>query len=217
LPRKLNPNIHTPTGAEVIMTDNMEGSGNARGSPVAHLEASIKVLQDATRAFSDNRIERAVDLIVAALRDNRPLLVCGNGGSAADAQHITAELVGRFLRKRRALNAICLSANVAVLTAWANDRDYADVFSRQVEAHGTPGALLLAISTSGNSANVIRAAETAQRLGLPVISLTGRGGGKLAAHSDILLDAPSDQVPLIQQVHICLYHYICDRVETALA
>lgn len=182
-----------------------------------YLDASIRVLEDTIAAFADDRVERAIELIAASLRENRPLLICGNGGSASDAAHITGELVGRFLKERRALNAICLSANTAVITAWANDYSYDDVFARQVEAHGNDGGVLFVISTSGNSANVVRAAQAAKRLGLPVIALTGRGGGKLAAHSDVLLDAPSDKTPLIQQVHICLYHYICERVEALLA
>ncbi len=186
-------------------------------SIVAHLEGSIKVLRDSVAAFDDDRVERAIELISQALRNNRPLLVCGNGGSASDAQHITGELVGRFLKERRALNAICLSANTSVLTAWANDYNYDDIFARQVEAHGAGGGVLLAISTSGNSANVVRAAETAKRLGLAVVSLTGLGGGKLKGLSDILLDVPSKSTPFIQQVHICLYHHICERVEAILA
>jgi D-sedoheptulose 7-phosphate isomerase len=105
---------------------------------------------------------------------------------------------------------------MAALTAWANDCDYADVFARQVEAHAASGAVLLAISTSGNSLNVVRAAETAKRLGLAVVSMTGRGGGKLAPLSDVLLDVPSERVPFIQQVHICLYHYMCERIEANL-
>jgi D-sedoheptulose 7-phosphate isomerase len=110
--------------------------GNAAGtaSIAAYLESSIDVLHDAVAAFSDTRVDNAVRLIADSLRLNRPLLICGNGGSASDAQHITGELVGRFLKERRALNAICLSANVSVLTAWANDYDYDDVFARQVEA-----------------------------------------------------------------------------------
>src|SRR5205085_8959711 len=103
------------------------------------------------------------------------------------------------------------------LTAWANDYDYDDIFARQVEAHGASGGVLLVISTSGNSVNVIRAAQAAKRLGIPVIALTGRGGGDLSNQCDVLLDVPCDQTPLIQQVHICLYHYICERVEALLA
>ena len=185
-------------------------------SVAGYLEASIRVLEDATEAFADDRVDRAVELICNGLRQNRPLLICGNGGSASDAEHIATELVGRFLKDRRALNAICLTANAGVLTAWANDHDYDDVFARQVEAHGASGGVLLVLSTSGNSANVVRAAQAAKRLKLPVIALTGRGGGALASNCDILLDVPSDHTPLIQQVHICLYHYICARVEALL-
>jgi D-sedoheptulose 7-phosphate isomerase len=187
-----------------------------RASVGAYLEESIRILEDASLAFSDDRTERAVELICNAMRQNKPLLVCGNGGSAADAQHITGELVGRFLKDRRALNAICLAANVAAMSAWANDCDYDDVFARQVEAHGAGGGVLMVLSTSGNSQNVIRAAQTAKQLGLPVIALTGAGGGELANHCDVLLDVPSNRTPLVQQVHICLYHYICERIETLL-
>jgi D-sedoheptulose 7-phosphate isomerase len=187
-----------------------------RASVGAYLEESIRILEDASLAFSDGRTDQAVDLICNSMRQNKPLLVCGNGGSAADAQHITGELVGRYLKDRRALNAICLAANVAAMSAWANDCDYDDVFARQVEAHGADGGVLMVLSTSGNSQNVIRAAQTAKRLGLPVIALTGAGGGELAKHCDVLLDVPSNRTPLVQQVHICLYHYICERIETLL-
>ena len=199
-----------------MTNEGTESATKPHASAVAHLKASIKVLEDAVTAFDDDRTEEAIELISRALRKRLPLLVCGNGGSAADAQHITGELIGRFLQDRRALNAICLSANMAALTAWANDCDYADVFARQVEAHAVPGAVLLAISTSGNSPNVVRAAETAKRLGLAVIALTGRGGGKLGPHSDVLLDVPSERIPFVQQVHICLYHYMCERIEANL-
>ena len=189
----------------------------ASSSFAEYFDASIKALAEARAAFDDERIARAVGIIVGALGRGQPLLICGNGGSAADAQHITGELVGQFLRKRRALNAVCLVANPAVLTAWANDFEFNDVFARQVEAHAVPGAVLLAISTSGNSENVVRAAITARKLGLPVVSLTGRGGGRLAPHTDVLLDVPSSETPYIQQVHICLYHFICKRIEEDLA
>lgn len=183
----------------------------------AHFKASIEALEVSAAAFADDRIDRAIGLIADALKASRPLLVCGNGGSAADAQHITAELVGRFLKDRRPYNVICLAADVAVLTAWGNDQGFDDVFARQVEAHGMLGGVLLVLSTSGNSTNIVRAAESAKRFGLPVIALTGQGGGKLKALSDILLDVPSKQTPLIQQVHTCLYHYICEQAEARLA
>ncbi|PWC59591.1 phosphoheptose isomerase [Azospirillum sp. TSH7] len=163
------------------------------------------------------RVEAAVDAVTAALGANKALLVCGNGGSASDAQHITGELVGRFLKERRGLKAICLSSNPAVLTAWSNDYSYDTVFSRQTEAYGEPGGVILGISTSGNSRNVIAAFEVAKQMGMTTIAMTGEGGGKMAELSDILLDVPSRSTPLIQQVHICLYHYLCEQVEARLA
>lgn len=196
------------------MTNNTTTPSNAIAD---YLDLSGKALREAARSFNDERIDSAVTLITEALRHDRPLLVCGNGGSASDAQHITGELVGRFLKERRALNAICLAANTSVMTAWANDYDYADIFARQVEAHGKNGGVLLAISTSGNSANVIRAAQTAQSYQIPVVALTGRGGGELARFCDVLLDVPSEETPFIQQAHICIYHFLCERIEAALA
>lgn len=183
-------------------------------SLTGYLDESVRLLEATRVAFDDGRMDRAVALISHALKQGGPLLVCGNGGSAADAQHIVGELVGRFLVERQALNAICLSSNVSVVTAWANDYSYDDIFARQVEAHCATGAgVLLCISTSGNSNNVVRAAETARRLGLPVISLTGDGGGRLATCSSVLLDVPSSTTPMIQQAHMCLYHYLCARIE----
>ena len=155
--------------------------------------------------------------ITAALGANRPLLVCGNGGSASDAQHITGELVGRFLKERRGLKAICLSSNAAVLTAWANDYSYESVFARQVEAYAEEGGVLLGLSTSGNSPNVVAAFEAARARGMATVAMTGEGGGRLAGLSDVLLAVPSRHTPLIQQVHICLYHYLCEEIEARLA
>ena len=183
----------------------------------AYLDRSIDVLRQLRDSGADDRVEEAVSRVATALGAGRPLLVCGNGGSAADAQHITGELVGRFLKERRGLKAICLSSNAAVLTAWANDYDYETVFSRQVEAYGEPGGVLLGISTSGNSGNVVKAFEAARAHGLATIALTGEGGGKLAALADVLLDVPSRHTPLIQQAHICLYHFLCEQVEARLA
>lgn len=163
------------------------------------------------------RMEDAVQACVAALAAGKAMMVCGNGGSAADAIHITGELVGRFLKERKALNCICLSSNPAVMTAWANDYEFATVFARQVEAYGATGGVLLGISTSGHSANVVRAFETARAMGVRTIGLTGEGGGTMAAAADILLDVPSRATPLIQQVQICLYHYLCEQIEARLA
>lgn len=182
-----------------------------------YLAGSEAALAAARASSGVARCDAAVAAIVAALSKGTPLLVCGNGGSASDAMHITGELVGRFLKERRALNCICLSSNPAVLTAWSNDYSFETVFSRQVEAYGAKGGVILGISTSGNSANVIEAFKAARGMGMTTIGLTGEGGGKMATVTDILVDVPSRSTPIIQQVHICLYHYICEQVELAMA
>jgi D-sedoheptulose 7-phosphate isomerase len=177
----------------------------------------VTPLQQLGREPFAGRVRQAIDLIVATLRVGKPVLVCGNGGSAADALHISGELVGRFFRERRGLPVICLSANASVLTAWANDVSFESVFARQVEAFGQPGSVLWCLSTSGRSKNVIAAADAARQLGLSVIAMTGEGGGLLAALSDVLLDVPSRSTPRIQEMHTVLYHFICERVEDAVA
>lgn len=182
-----------------------------------YLETSIEGLAALKAHDLSGAVDRAVDIIVAALAAGKPMLVCGNGGSAADAQHIAGELVGRFLRERKAYNVIALGTDTAVVTAWSNDYSYESLFARQVEAHGSQGAVLLAISTSGNSKNVLAAAEMARQLGMTVIALTGEGGGKLMPLADVLLDVPSRFTPVIQQGHLCLYHYLCGAIEDRLA
>jgi len=162
-------------------------------------------------------MQSAIGAIVTALSAGRPLLVCGNGGSAADAMHIAGELVGRFLKNRRAYNVLALPANTAVLTAWGNDCGFDTVFSRQVEAHGTPGGVLLAISTSGNSPSILLAAEQARAMNMTVVAMTGDTGGKLAPLADILLNVPSTHTPIIQQGHLVLYHHLCEVVEARLS
>jgi len=180
------------------------------------LKSAARLLESVSTSPIIGRVDRAIEMISEALSEGLPLLVCGNGGSASDAMHITGELVGRYLKERKALNCICLSSNPAVLTAWANDYSYETVFSRQVEAYGRAGGVILGLSTSGNSANVVKAFETARSLGMSTIAMTGEGGGKVAAVSDILIDVPSKRTPDIQQVHICLYHYLCEMVEARL-
>jgi D-sedoheptulose 7-phosphate isomerase len=164
----------------------------------------------------DDVMDQAVEATACALAANRPLLVCGNGGSAADAQHIVGEMVGRFLKERRAFKAICLSSNPAVLTAWSNDYSFETVFSRQVEAYAESGGVLLGLSTSGNSRNVILALEAARTRGMITIGLTGQGGGSMAPLCDHLFAVPSTSTPAIQQVHLCLYHCFCAAVEARL-
>ncbi len=160
-------------------------------------------------------VDAAIALIAGALRDDRVLLVCGNGGSMADAQHIAGELGARFLKERRGLKAIALGTNQTLLTAWSNDYDYISAYAREVEAVGEPGGALLAISTSGNSPNILKAAEAARAKGMSVVALTGEGGGRLGPLADRLLAVPSRATPRIQEAHIVLYHYICQAVEDA--
>ena len=163
-----------------------------------------------------SKIEAAGALVVRSLAANKPLLICGNGGSAADAQHISGELVGRFLLERRALNVICLSANTAIITAWGNDYDYESIFARQVEAHGNNGGVLLCLSTSGNSKNVIVALGVAKHLGMATIGMTGEGGGHMAPLCDVLIDVPSKVTPRVQEMHLVIYHFLCEQIELAL-
>lgn len=182
-----------------------------------YMESSVEALTATRRTLDSVKIDASVETIASAFESNKPLLICGNGGSAADSMHIAGELVGRFLKERRALKAIALSADPAILTAWGNDYSYEGIFARQVEAYGEAGGVLLAISTSGNSANVTEAAMAARTKGMTVIALTGEGGGRLGTMADILLAVPSRVTPLIQQVHICVYHYLCAAIEERIA
>jgi D-sedoheptulose 7-phosphate isomerase len=178
-----------------------------------YLAESSALLTAAAGAIGQPAVDAAVDAIVRALSAGKPLLVCGNGGSACDAMHITGELVARFLQERRALKAICLSSNSAIMTAWSNDYSFATAIARQVEAYGERGAVLLGISTSGNSENILAAFQRAREMGMVTIALTGEGGGRMAALADRLLAVPSRNTPLIQQVHVCIYHYLCQSIE----
>ncbi|MFQ3640066.1 MAG: D-sedoheptulose 7-phosphate isomerase, partial [Chloracidobacterium sp.] len=157
----------------------------------------------------------AARMVETIRRDGR-LLLCGNGGSAADAQHIAAELVGRFERDRRPFPALALTTDTSALTAIANDLGYTEVFARQLAALGRPGDLLLAISTSGQSPNVIRAAEVARDRQMTVLGLTGRTGGALLPLCDLCLCVPSDATPRIQEMHIFIGHVLCDVIERTL-
>ncbi len=161
-------------------------------------------------------INMAGEWIVASLRHGGKLLTLGNGGSAADAQHIAAELVGRYLKERRGLPALALTVNTSTLTAVANDYGYERVFARQLEALGRSGDVCLALSTSGNSPNVVAAATVARDLGIKVIGLTGRSGGQLKVLCDACICVPSDETPRIQEAHILVGHVLCDFVEREL-
>jgi len=163
-----------------------------------------------------DRIAQAAGVIIAAYESGGGVFLFGNGGSAADAQHIACELVGRFLKERRALKAEALSTNTSVLTAVANDYDHEMVFARQLEANARPGDVAIGLSTSGNSSNVVAALVRASRMGLKTIAITGRGGGKCAQAADILLDVPSDLTPRVQESTAIIYHVICELVENAV-
>jgi D-sedoheptulose 7-phosphate isomerase len=167
----------------------------------AQLESQLSVLQEIGLALT------------AALRGGGKILWCGNGGSAADSQHLAAELVGRFRRERRGLASISLTTDTSILTCVANDFGYDSVFSRQVEAIGRPGDLLVALSTSGNSRNVVAALEAARSKGLTTVALTGKGGGKMAQLADHVLSVESTDTARIQEVHILAGHMLCDWVE----
>jgi len=159
-------------------------------------------------------IEKIADEIVKCYKErNGRVLICGNGGSAADSQHIAGELVGRFKLERPALDARALTTDTSILTAWSNDYDFETVFARQVEACARKLDILLGISTSGNSKDVVKAFEKGREIGTYNIALTGEGGGKLKELSDICFDVYSKDTPRIQESHMLIYHIVCDLVE----
>jgi phosphoheptose isomerase len=198
-----------------IVSDNSEASETSMTSIERVFAEHTEVIGRAAGELPP-LIEQIVTLIHRCLRDGHKVLACGNGGSAADAQHLVAELVGRFRDERRALAAVTLMADSATLTALANDYGYEQVFARQIEALAGPGDVLIAISTSGNSANVVHAAVAACAKGCAVVALTGTGGGKLAEHADYSLRAPSNVVARIQEVHALCIHAIADALDARI-
>jgi D-sedoheptulose 7-phosphate isomerase len=180
----------------------------------------LRETADTLRTISDSdyavAVEQALDLLEETFRAGRTLLAFGNGGSSADAQHLCAELVGRFLLDRPALPAIALTTNQALLTAWSNDCRFEDIFARQIEGLGRPGDVAWGISTSGNSANVVNALSRARERGLRTIGLTGSGGGRMAEYCDVLMAVPLQQTPRIQEVHLVTFHAICGALEQRL-
>ena len=179
-------------------------------------DASIRAKQVFLEEGVD-ALERAIDLVADALAAGRKLLLFGNGGSAADAQHIAAEFVGRFRRERHALAAIALTTDTSALTAIANDYGYDEVFARQVRALGGPGDVAIAISTSGNSPSVLRGVATCKRLGIHTVGLTGGNGGKLRGRVDYLLNvSASRETARIQETHILAGHVMCELVDERL-
>ncbi len=176
--------------------------------------ANMRSLADDTAMHAD--LLRAVGLCEQALRNGRKLLFAGNGGSAADAQHWAGELVSRFYYDRPGLAALALTTDSSILTAIGNDYGYDYTFARQVEALGQAGDVFVAISTSGNSPNILRAAEAARARGVHVVGFTGRGGGKLAPLTDICFRMPSDETPRIQEGHEFIGHLLCALVESRM-
>ena len=181
----------------------------------ASLKATSKLYVDMSEVLAEPAA-RAAELLIAALKGGGTLYVCGNGGSAAESQHIAGELVGRFLMNRPALPCVALTTDTSVLTAVANDYDFSRTFERQVEALVKPGDVLWALSTSGNSPNVLKAAVRARQRGAKVLGMTGRGGGKLAELCDLCLCVPADSSPAIQEGHLTLIHILCRLVEEAM-
>ncbi|MFT7578664.1 MAG: D-sedoheptulose 7-phosphate isomerase [Myxococcota bacterium] len=176
------------------------------------LDEHIDVV-NASRAVLSAPMKAAFERSQAALQADGAILICGNGGSAADAQHFAAELVGRYEKERRALRAIALTTDTSNLTAIGNDYGYEHIFSRQVAALGRRGDVLIAISTSGNSANIVLAAETARNLGMGVIAMTGEGGGRLGEISDVLLAVPCGRTARVQEVHELCLHTLAQALE----
>lgn len=184
----------------------------------AHFRASAQLKLDAMESLSEP-IARGVEMMVESLMANGKIMACGNGGSAADAQHFAAELVNRFERERPPIAGLALTTDSSILTSVGNDYEFEQIFSKQIKAIGQPGDVLLAISTSGGSRNVIRAVEAAHEREIRVIALTGRGGGDLGnalLPTDVHICVPHPQTPRIQEVHLLALHCLCDGIDNLL-
>ena len=185
---------------------------------IGHFNESAELKIQAATALA-HPISEAIELMFMALSNGNRILACGNGGSAAYAQHFSAGLVGRFERERLPLPALSLSTDPSILTAIGNDYSFAEIFSKQVQAYGQAGDVLLAISTAGNSANVMMAIETAQERDMRVVALTGKGGGAIASllsDADVHVCVPDDRMTRIQEVHLLIIHCLCDGIDVAL-
>jgi D-sedoheptulose 7-phosphate isomerase len=198
-------------------------AGAGRGAPATENDARAKavegILRDAARLHeraageSAGGVVAVADALQVAFGSGAKVLIFGNGGSAADAQHFACELVGRFLRERRAMPAIALTADTTAVTAIANDYGFDRVFVRQIEAHGRPGDVAVGISTSGTSANVLAGLEYAKSRGLKTVAFTGGSGGPIGAAADVHVNVPHDLTPRVQEVHRTLIHAVCELVE----
>jgi D-sedoheptulose 7-phosphate isomerase len=181
----------------------------------SQLEESAAVKRRIVESCLDDLV-RAAEMLVATYRQGHKVLLCGNGGSAADAQHLAAELVAKLTRERRALPALALTTNTSLLTSIPNDSSFNQVFARQVEGLGQPGDTLIALSTSGRSANVNAAVLAAKERGMHTLALTGKDGGELATMAELSIVVPADNTQRIQEGHITIGHILCDIVEAAL-
>jgi D-sedoheptulose 7-phosphate isomerase len=184
----------------------------------AHFQESADLKIKAAQVLAQP-ISQAVELMFTALSNGNKILACGNGGSAADCQHFAAELVGRFERERLPLPALALTTDTSILTAVGNDYSYNEIFTKQVQAFGQSGDILLALSTSGNSANVLAAVEAALERDMRIVALTGKGGGAIAKRltdADVHICVPHDRTARIQEVHLLTIHCLCDGIDVAL-
>ncbi|MEN3365463.1 MAG: D-sedoheptulose 7-phosphate isomerase [Burkholderiales bacterium] len=185
---------------------------------LAHFQESAELKIQAASVLAQP-IAQAVELMFAALSNGNKILACGNGGSAADCQHFAAELVGRFERERLPLPAMALTTDTSILTAISNDYSYQDIFTKQVQAFGQAGDVLLALSTSGNSANVLNAVDAALERDMRIVALTGKGGGDMNSRltdADVHICVPHDRTARIQEVHLLTIHCLCDGIDVAL-
>jgi D-sedoheptulose 7-phosphate isomerase len=185
---------------------------------LAHFQESAELKLKSAQVLAQP-ISQAIELMFNALSNGNKILACGNGGSAGDAQHFAAELVGRFERERFPLPGIALSTDTSIITAVANDYSFNEIFSKQVQAFGQAGDILLAISTSGNSGNVVAAVEAALEREMRVVALTGKDGGKLGqmlTDADVHINVPHSRTARIQEVHLLAIHSICDGIDVAL-
>jgi len=191
-------------------------SGDRASAVAATLREAARLHETAARE-SAGSVAAAVETLSAALGSGGKVLIFGNGGSAADAQHFACELVGRFLRERQALAAIALTTDASTMTAVANDYGFDRVFVRQIEALGRPGDVAIGISTSGSSANVLAGVQYAKSRGLKTVAFTGGNGGPIGAAADVHVNVPHALTPRIQEVHRTLIHAVCDQIERELA
>jgi len=180
------------------------------------IQQRLKCLETAFDDQYCRAIAEVTDLMVRQFREGKKLLICGNGGSASDSQHIAAEFVGRFQLNREALPAIALSTNTSILTAVGNDYSFDIIFSRQVEALGQPGDIVWGLSTSGKSSNVLHALKRAKDMGLITVGMAGNQGGLLQEFADYCLFVAEKNTPYIQEIHLITYHQICEQVEAKL-